>query len=66
MVTQYDSISYASTSHTRRLARSHAMPARFLHHYPTCNMDVPEYIEYFLLEWPRLDCHRRNFGTLAP
>jgi hypothetical protein len=52
---------------TARLpARIHAMPKRFLHHCLACGGDVPESIEHILLECPRWECHRRNFGTLAP
>jgi hypothetical protein len=47
----------------RRLARIHVMPKRFHHHCPTCGGDVPESIEHILLECPRWECHRRNFGT---
>ena len=50
----------------RRLARIHAMPERFLHHCPACGGDVIESIEHILLECPRWECHRRNFGALAP
>jgi hypothetical protein len=51
---------------TRRLARSHAMPERFLHHCLACGGDVPISVEHILLECPRWECHRRNFGTPVP
>jgi hypothetical protein len=51
---------------TRRLARIHAMPGRFLHLFPVCGGDVHESIEYIMLECPRWECHRRHFETLAP
>jgi hypothetical protein len=51
---------------THRLARIHAMPKRFLRDCLVCGGDVPESIEHSLLECPRWECHRRNFGTLAP
>jgi hypothetical protein len=50
----------------RRLARIHAMLERFLHHCPTCGGDVIESIKHILLECPRWEYHRRNFGALAP
>jgi hypothetical protein len=49
----------------RRVARIHAMPGRFLHYCHACGGDVPECIKRILLECPRWECHRRNFGTLA-
>jgi hypothetical protein len=49
----------------RRLARIHAMPERFLHHCPACGGHVIEPIEHILLECPRWEYHRRNFGALA-
>jgi hypothetical protein len=51
---------------TRHLARIHAMQERFLHHCHACSGDVPESIENILLECPRWQYHRRNFGALAP
>jgi hypothetical protein len=41
------------------------MPERFLHHCPASGGDVPESIEHIMLECPRWECHRRNFGTLV-
>jgi hypothetical protein len=49
----------------RHLARIHAMPERFLHHCHVCGGDVPGSIKHILLECPRWEGHRRNFGTLA-
>jgi hypothetical protein len=51
---------------SRRLARIHAMLERFLHHCHVYGGDVPKSIEHILLECPRWECHRRNFGTPAP
>jgi hypothetical protein len=48
-----------------RLVRIHAMPGRFLHHCPACGGDVLESIEHVLLECPRWEYHRRNFGALV-
>jgi hypothetical protein len=50
----------------RRLARIHAMRERFLHHCLACGGDVPKSIEHILLECPRWEYHRRNFGALFP
>jgi hypothetical protein len=49
-----------------RLARIHAMHGRFLHHCHARGGDEPKSIEHILLECPRWERHRRNFGTLAP
>jgi hypothetical protein len=50
---------------TRRLARIHTVHERFLHHGPACGGDVPESIEHIMLECPRWEWHRRNFGMLG-
>jgi hypothetical protein len=50
----------------RRLARMHAMLKRFLHHCHACGRDVLASMEHILLGCPRWECHRHNFGTLAP
>jgi hypothetical protein len=50
----------------RRLARIQAMPGRFLYHCHACGGDVPESIGHIVFECPRWECHRRNFGALAP
>jgi hypothetical protein len=36
-----------------------------MHVFSIIVLHVPEYIEHILLECPRWECHRRNFGTLS-
>jgi hypothetical protein len=47
-------------------ARIHAMHQRFPHHCHAGGGDVPKSMDNILLEYPRLEDHRRSFGTLAP
>jgi hypothetical protein len=51
---------------SRRVACIHAMHGRYFRHCLACGGDVHEYIQHITLEYTRWECHRCNFGTLAP